>query len=490
VQVLAPDGSYRTIPSRNRSWPLAGTRYQQEFTQSWAGLRLSALPTGESRILAYRRIYRGNPWVYSAVNAVAQGVASFPLRVYGWGKDGERLPYRAELPNTPGPLNAAMKLAKLLAYPAPFISRRRTVRRPVVDKMVYGNGLLAKEPDGMGGVASLYNVPWREVSVIAGTEVPVVGFRIMGTAGTRVWALEDAVQFGEGDPDSPISPSPLEPLQWTIALMDAMSRNIVAFFQNGVRSSGVLKLPQMPEDRELAIIREQIQQLYSGNENAGKPLITSGEWSPMSTGFNYSDIVELSRLSREEVATAYRIPPPVMGILDKAIKANVEELREQFLRDVLAPYASEFTDEIDAQLIDPVPQWSGLTSGFDMSGQMLPDLEALAVAFKELKRVFTLNELRRMAGLADLPFEWANQPWMEPGSLPAGLAPQGATLNPDDITDPEADQAMPGDDEVEDGDDAQEEASIARRPTAGRLGPAPVLTERALAAANGNGHTL
>ena len=477
MQVLTPDGSYRSVRQRaGGAWPLAGTRYQEEFTQSWAGLRLSALPTGESRILAYRRIFRSNPWVWSAVNAVAQGVSGFPLRIYGWGSTGERLPYRPELPRTSGPMSQALKLAYLLAHPAPFISRRRTVRRAMVDKLVYGNGLWAKEPDGMGAVAAVYNVPWREVSVIAGSEVPIAGFRIMGTAGTRIWAQEDAVQFGEGDPDSPIAPSPLEPLQWTIALMDAMSRNIVAFFQNGVRSSGVLKLPQMPDDKELALIREQITQLYSGNENAGKPLITSGDWSPMSTGFNYSDIVELSKLSREEVATAYRIPPPIMGILDRAIKSNVEELREQFLRDVLAPYASEFTDEIDAQLIEPAPQWSGLTSGFDMSGQLLPDIEALAVAFKELKRVFTLNELRRMAGLPDLPFEWANQPWMEPGSMPAGLAPQGATVNPE--VDPDDDQALPDDDEVEDDDEDADPsaAALASRPPG-----------RELVSANGHG---
>ena len=42
----------------------------------------------------------------------------------------------------------------------------------------------------------------------------------------------------------------------------------------------MFKLEEMPKDRELDILREQIQQLYSGNENAGRPLITSGTWSP------------------------------------------------------------------------------------------------------------------------------------------------------------------------------------------------------------------
>jgi hypothetical protein len=54
-----------------------------------------------------------------------------------------------------------------------------------------------------------------------------------------------------------------------------------------------------------------------------------------------------------------------------------EELREQFLRDVLQPHGSEFTDEIEAQLIEPAPQCAGLMAGFDMSERLVPDLENL-----------------------------------------------------------------------------------------------------------------
>jgi HK97 family phage portal protein len=435
----------------HRSWPLAGTNYQSEYSQSWAGLRMSALPTGESRILSLRRIYKGNPWVWGIVNMIANGLASFPIRVTDWGPSGNRVPVRGDLPRTkPGPPNAGQVLDTRLNHPAPYISRRRTMRRTQIDKLVYGNALWLKEADGYGGLAGLWNVPWRTVSAIAGTEVPIVGYRAMGFAGTRYFDQTECVQFGEGDPDAPIAPSPLESLQWTIALMDAMSRHLVGFFQNSARPSGVLKLDQMPDDDDLAKMRKQIRQLYTGPENAGEPLITSGEWSPMNGGVSYSDLVELARLSREEVCGTYNVPPPIAGILDKAIKSNVEELREQFLRDVLAPAGSETTDEIVAQIIDPAPQWSGLSCGFDMSARLLPDLEALAMAFKELKRVYTLNELRRMSGLADLDFEWANQPWMEPGSLPAGLAPQGATVNPDSGEEQEeVEGVLPGDDEFD-----------------------------------------
>ena len=113
------------------------------------------------------------------------------------------------------------------------------------------------------------------------------------------------------------------------------------------------------------------------------------------------------------------IPPPMIGDLGQGDQGQRRaELREQFHRERSRPYGSEFTDEVDAQLIDPAPQWSGLTR-LRHDGKMMPDLEALSAAFKDLKRVYTLNELRRMAGIHDLDFEWANQPWMEPGSLPA-----------------------------------------------------------------------
>jgi HK97 family phage portal protein len=461
VQVLTDKGSYETVEAR--SWPLAGTAFGSEYSQGWASLRLTGLPTGEARMLTYRKIYRSNPWVWSAVNLIARGVGSQPIRVRQLDADGFQHEIRGDVPQgRPGPPSAAMQLDNLLRRPAPKISRRKLITRTKKDELIYGNALWVKEGDGYGGVTGLWHVPWREVAVIAGKDDPIVGYRVMGSSGSKVFSPDEVVQFGEGDPDAPIAPSPLEAMQYTISLFDAMYRAFTSYFQNAMRPSGVLTMGQMPDDRELGIIREQIKELFSGSENSGKPLITSGQWKSMSEGTSWSDLLELIRLSRDEVAAGYQIPPPILGILDGAIKANVSELREMYLRDLVAPHGSGMTDEIDCQLCGETPAWINFSTGFDFSERLLPDLEKLALAFKTLKQVYTINELRRMKGLTPLAdpetgkqYEWANQPWMEPGSLPAGLAPQGATVNPegsegDGDDGDESGDVEPPDDEEED----------------------------------------
>jgi phage portal protein BeeE len=64
-------------------------------------------------------------------------------------------------------------------------------------------------------------------------------------------------------------------------------------------------------------------------------MVTSAEWQALSADPQASNIVELAKLSREEIAAAFQVPPPILGILERAIRANVTELRSQFLRDVV-----------------------------------------------------------------------------------------------------------------------------------------------------------
>lgn len=161
-------------------------------------------------------------------------------------------------------------------------------------------------------------------------------------------------------------------------------------------------------------------------------MVTSAEWQSMSSDPQSSQIIELAKLSREEIAAAYQVPPPVIGILERAIQANVVELRSQFLRDVVGPHAAEIEGHINAQLIwtRPALRRQGLFVAFDMMHALRPDLTDLARVFEQLRHVLTPAEMREFLGYAplegDMVERYMGTVWMPSGQIPLGL-PQPQT---------------------------------------------------------------
>src|SRR5690554_6984432 len=63
-----------------------------------------------------------------------------------------------------------------------------------------------------------------------------------------------------------------------------------------------------------------------------------------------SDLIEARKLTREEVAAAYYIPPPLVGILDHATFSNIREQHKQLYQDTLGPWRSEeHTSELQSR---------------------------------------------------------------------------------------------------------------------------------------------
>jgi len=58
-----------------------------------------------------------------------------------------------------------------------------------------------------------------------------------------------------------------------------------------------------------------------------------------------------NRLTDEEVARSYFIPPPMIGILDHATFSNITEQHKMLYQDTLGPWLSMIQDEVALQLI-------------------------------------------------------------------------------------------------------------------------------------------
>lgn len=415
--MLSRDGTWQ-----RHAWPLASSGPQRIGG-------LASLPMvgsrGDERWLSLRQIWRSNPWVHAAVNVVAQTIARTPLHVFR--REGEVAVRVRDDVATPGRNSTGQVLARLLRAPNDFCSGVALLRSTMTDRLVFGNALWVIERDLTGTPAAIWYVPWEHVTVVTGGELPVIAYEVRPflSADARAFAPDDVVHFGR-TADGGVGTSPLAACRHTVALHEALVRSMVAFFENAARPSAHLKVDRVT-DEIIQRIRAQIDLLYASPENAGRVLVTSGDWQPIATKPSESEVVELVRLSREEIVAAYGVPPPVVGMIDDAIKANVVELRRHFVRDVVGSYARELESEMRVQLIDRVPSLDGHWVEFQLAEQLRPDLEARATVYERMAMFLTPNEIRGLENLPPLPIPEADVPWVKPGAVPMGSSTASST---------------------------------------------------------------
>jgi HK97 family phage portal protein len=414
MRLVTPDGDLANVSLRG--WPMAGLDYPRTFNQGIAAIPLTATANGGTRNATYVRLYKENPWVNAAVRTIAWGVSRTYLHVYRLEEDGQRSVVRFDRPNR-GPDGAGIRIDRKINGYADRTGPQRRMRRTMTDYLIFGNALW----DTTDAVAAY--APWRRVTVHEGKTVEILFYELGGTTESRTLLPEDVIHFNAGDdPESPIGVSPMEALKHTLALHEALQRHLVHFFQNAARPSANLKLAPQANKDAMAYIREQMRELYSSPENAGKVIVTTGDFQPMTHGFDQEQIIELAKQSREEISTVFRIPAPVLGVLDHAIKSNVKELREQYYRDVVGAWAPAVEDDIMAQLVRPDPTAGRFFTEFDLDAHLRPDPEAQAKAFKDLETTMSTNERRRRLNLPDLPYPEANTVSATPGAKYLGIA--------------------------------------------------------------------
>ncbi|MDZ7732210.1 MAG: phage portal protein [Acidimicrobiia bacterium] len=379
------------------------------------------------RNVSYSNVYRTNPWLWAVVQLLARSGARFPMKVY------RDLPGGSKERIRPSGASRASTLARAFRRPGNGVSWQTLVHGTWVDRMVHGNAMWVVERDRVGAYLGFRRIPWRHVV----TEQVLGMWRYWDarTPGIKYLA-DDIVHFGADlDCDDRVNPSPIVSLRATLALYDAVERHLVAYFKNSARPSAHIQVDRSTGKTARDLIRAELQKLYSGPDNAGKVVVTSGEWTSMTESPENTRVVELAKQSREEICGAYGVPPPMVGILDRAIMANVRELRSHLARDVVGPHETIFEGELDAQVIARDPSLGDVFVEAEMAAMLRPDLEARASTWKDQRYVRTLNEIRSSESLSRIDHPDADVPWMPMNEAPLGADDSPDESDPDDPDD-------------------------------------------------------
>jgi HK97 family phage portal protein len=301
----------------------------------------------------YAEIYRQQGEVRVVVDFLARNIGQLALHTFRRVGDDDR---RRETKHL---------LAQLIGRPNSFTTSDRLVRETVADRAIYDRCLWIKTfeklPNG-DRVRALVRIPpymWRLDNGPETNWIKPERFIVQGNLREFTVPIEQTVYFRGYNPlDTRQGLSPIESLRRSLSESWAASIMREQTLRNGARFSGYIHRPKdapkwndNSERRFKTGWRNQFQGL-TATEGGGTPVLEDGmTFVPASMTSEQLEYVATRKLTREEAAAAYFIPPPMIGILDHATFSNITEQHKMLYQDTLGPWLSEYEAEIQLQLV-------------------------------------------------------------------------------------------------------------------------------------------
>jgi HK97 family phage portal protein len=340
----------------------------------------------------YEMIWRTQPQVRTVIGFIARNIAQLGVHVFRRVSDTDR----ERLTDHP--------LAQLLSEPLPKMTQYRFIERMVSDRALYDNyyGIKLK----LNGRLRILSVPPTLIRPYGGNWIAPEYFE---TAGGRQFGPDEVIHIhGYSPSDLTYGESPIEAIRDLILESAEAAKSRAQMWKGGSRITGVLvRPPDAPEwnDKDKRRFREMWRSFsQGGGAEGGTPILEDG-MDYKAVGFNpeQAQYIEARKLTREEVAAMWYIPPPLIGILDHATYSNIKEQHAHLYQDTLGPWTVDLQQEFVAQILPDLPgDNADVYCEFNVEAKMRGDFESQAAAMSTMVGgpVMTRNEGRARLNLS------------------------------------------------------------------------------------------
>jgi HK97 family phage portal protein len=342
-----------------------------------------------------REGFARNPVAYRCVRLIAEAAASVPLVVFEAGRRS---------PNHP--------LMRLLERPNPEQGLPDLLEAFFGGLQTAGNGYLEAVQDDQGQPFELYALRSDRMKVVPGArgwpeayDYSVGGRNVRLTRQADGWMpvlhlkllnpLNDYYGF-----------SPLEAAAFAVDVHNASGAWNKALLDNAARPSGALVYGggeggERLTDDQFERLKAELTETHSGTAAAGRPMLLEGglDWKPMSLSPADMDFIDGKHAAAREIALAFGVPPPLLGIPGDSTYANFKEANSAFWRHAVVPLTERLARALTGWL---GAQFANVRIGCDLDAvpALAPEREALWARL-EAATFLTPEERRQMAGLGN-----------------------------------------------------------------------------------------
>lgn len=186
--------------------------------------------------------------------------------------------------------------------------------------------------------------------------------------------------------------SPVRYARETVGLGIGAERYGGALFANGAAPGGVLEHPGEMSADAYDRLKNSWEERHQGAENAHKVAILEEGTKYAKIGMDAVDAqwLETRKYSRSETAGIWRVPPHLIGDLEKATFSNIEEQGLNFVVHGLMPYLVRMEQRGNLQLLTEAERQTYFLK-FQVNGLLRGNMAARAQFYRELTSIGMLS---------------------------------------------------------------------------------------------------
>lgn len=366
--------------------------------------------------------------VYACVRILAEAVASLPLHVYEYQDDGGKKlvhdhPLYYLLHDEPNPEMTS------------FVFRETLMSH----LLIWGNAYAQIIRDGAGRVLGLYPLLPDKMEVQRddkgniyyvysrnSDENPM--FKEYGNIKLKA---EDVLHIPGLGFDGLIGYSPIAMAKNAVGMTLACEEYGASFFANGANPGGVLEHPGVLKDPSK--VRESWNSVYRGVSNAHKIAVLEEGMKYQQIGIppEEAQFLETRKFQINEIARLYRIPPHMVGDLDKSSFSNIEQQSLEFVKYTLDPWVIRWEQSLQRSLLLPGEKGKYFIK-LNVDGLLRGDYQSRmnGYAVGRQNGWFSANDIREMENMNPILDEEGGNLYLINGAM-TKLADAGAFVKTD-----------------------------------------------------------
>ena len=352
--------------------------------------------------------------VYSCVRILSEAIACLPLNVYHYNAEGGKEkafdhPLYRLLHDEPNPEMTS------------FIFRETLMTH----LLLWGNAYAQIIRNGKGEVIALYPLMPDRMEVDrddrgrlyykytkSNDDAPTMD------NGSVILDPSDVLHVPGLGFDGLVGYSPIAMAKNAIGLAIAAEEYGSKFYANGAAPSGVLEHPGTLKDP--GRVRDSWNSTFGGSGNSHKVAVLEEgmKYTPISISPNEAQFLETRKFQINEIARIFRVPPHMVGDLEKSSFSNIEQQSLEFVKYTLDPWVVRWEQALYRTLLSEEEKKT-LFFKFNVEGLLRGDYASRMNGYATARQNgwMSANDIRELEDLDRIPAELGGDLYLVNGNM-------------------------------------------------------------------------